>query len=945
MRATAWIPILVGLSIAPVATSQQPTPERITREQDEVLRKVERLRQLMTRLLERYDRDGKSEQAELLRRGLSHLEQSQLFKAASSIQTELDNGALDDVVRDQAAVVTGLEQLLDILLDRQSLENLDQQIEATQAMIARADELLRRQRELRDQANDARDSRQSNTERNLLEELRTLATEQRAESEETERQAGLRMPTLESALSRIQQLIGSQAALEEAARSQLAGERPASAERGFELGALENEQRELMAGRDAARDLERVASAANDLEEAVRNDDAERVQEAHDRLRARLESQTANPDASPATRVKFGEQLTRLEGTSARPSDEAARKELLDAASAVRESAEGAAKSASAALDRKQQELAERSRREAEQHRADGEEESRPDSVGRGLEQAAEAMDSALNAGEEGDSQRVMSETSSALRRLAEARRAHRDANPTARKRAERMAAGADETARDLRDSRLAGDAELQAANALESAEQALRSVGQQLGSDEEGSRANSESVESGLQASSEALQSALEAIQSAMNDATAGRSESLDAARDRQRELRERAATAKQQIEDAERAGDLSPEQARAANESVDSAMKSMERAEQQLESGQPSHASGSQSNAADALDQAQRGIERNRPLSDQERERLKEVAEQQKQLEEDIIQLAKLAQERENRRAQNALEEAAQSASRAAEELEAGEPQEADEQQQRAEDKLEEARQELERERDRYMDLRQEELLFKIASELQQFLDSQLELTAATEDAGKQLEEHGRLSRPARRQLNQVAEQESELAARLDFILQALVEEGVLVFSHAISSNVEDLEQVISRLSGRRPDPGPFTVLLQKDVEDRTRKLIEALQREQQRREEQRQQGQQNENQFGQQKEPLVPVLAELKMLRQMEEDMQARTRELDRLLATGGDEVSDFDIAMSERIAHQHGAITELFQQIKARIEKSLEPPQDETDLFGGEEEEGK
>ena len=78
---------------------------------------------------------------------------------------------------------------------------------------------------------------------------------------------------------------------------------------------------------------------------------------------------------------------------------------------------------------------------------------------------------------------------------------------------------------------------------------------------------------------------------------------------------------------------------------------------------------------------------------------------------------------------------------------------------------------------------------------------------------------------------------------------------------------------------------------------------------------------------------------------MLRRMEEDMRARTNELDRVLAASGDEVTDFDIAMTERLAHQHGAVTNLFKQIKTAIEQSMQP-QHEEDPFGeGEEEEGK
>src|SRR5690606_8044468 len=105
----------------------------------------------------------------------------------------------------------------------------------------------------------------------------------------------------------------------------------------------------------------------------------------------------------------------------------------------------------------------------------------------------------------------------------------------------------------------------------------------------------------------------------------------------------------------------------------------------------------------------------------------------------------------------------------------------------------------------------------------------------------------------------------------------------EGTIVFSHVLRANQEDLEEVARRLAGTEPDANDFTVLLQEEVEGRTRELLEALRREQQRRQQeqqqQQQQQQQNRNQQGQQ--PLVPIVAELKMLKQMEQDMMERTQ----------------------------------------------------------------
>ena len=67
----------------------------------------------------------------------------------------------------------------------------------------------------------------------------------------------------------------------------------------------------------------------------------------------------------------------------------------------------------------------------------------------------------------------------------------------------------------------------------------------------------------------------------------------------------------------------------------------------------------------------------------------------------------------------------------------------------------------------------------------------------------------------------------------------------------AQVLRMNREDLEAVAQRLSGRNPDPGELTVMLQEDVERRTEDLLEALERDQKEREEQEQEEQQQQQQ----------------------------------------------------------------------------------------------
>lgn len=67
---------------------------------------------------------------------------------------------------------------------------------------------------------------------------------------------------------------------------------------------------------------------------------------------------------------------------------------------------------------------------------------------------------------------------------------------------------------------------------------------------------------------------------------------------------------------------------------------------------------------------------------------------------------------------------------------------------------------------------------------------------------------------------------------------------------------------------------------------------------------------------------------------MLKQMEEDMLKRTRFMEKLISARGDDVSEVDLALLERLTHRHNQITEIFLALKKQVEEALNPqPQGE------------
>ena len=77
---------------------------------------------------------------------------------------------------------------------------------------------------------------------------------------------------------------------------------------------------------------------------------------------------------------------------------------------------------------------------------------------------------------------------------------------------------------------------------------------------------------------------------------------------------------------------------------------------------------------------------------------------------------------------------------------------------------------------------------------------------------------------------------------------------------------------------------------------------------------------------------------------MLKQLEKDTSASSQDLQTLISLReGDNVSQAELALVERLMHRHGEITKLFQQIKAGVEETMQGMQqqdgDTADPHGG------
>jgi len=970
--------VLLTAAITAAAPAQDDRLERLRRDQAEVLRKAERLKDLMGRLIVRFEREGRSEQVKLLKVGIAHLESSGMMDDAAAARRNLDSGAWASALRTQEQVLAELERLLAILLEHNSLEALQDEIDATSDLAATARELETRQSELQGLTAEASQTPPSAAEQAIQEQLQDLAREQRQAAEDSRQMAGQRLPVLEGALERLQSLLRAQSALEESAAREASGAPDPVQSEIFELGALQEKLRELNAQMRRGKELDRVAAEAGSLADSVqRGDDSGARRDARERLERSLADATRQRSETDLV----DQDLMSLSGELQKAGDRSDAEAIAELAQRIAEAARNAADANRTRAEQAGKDAAEAARQQAAglRERAGGEAPSgeprsgepssgeprsgeaaatdpqagaetspaeRTDSeraaedAAKKLEVAADRLAKAMAAQRGGDRTEAQARVSEAQRTLDQGAQALRRSNPRAADRANEMASRSNQLAGDLRNARAAEEAEREAADALARAEQALREAADRL-ENPEATAEQRQQARNAMEQSRANLEAAQQQLQEALEQASVNTQQSAQAAAERQQQLQQAAQQTQSAMQQAAQNGDITPEQQQAAQQAMQQAQSSMQQAQQALEQNRPSQAAQAQQQAADQLDEARQNLEQGRATGEQQQQALQAMAEQQEQLRDEILRLRQMMEERQNREAQNALDRAADAAQKAQESMEQGDRQEALEQQQEAREALEEAAEALEEERDRYMDLRQEELMFRMKDELEEFLAKQEPITAGTAEIGESAASSGRVSRPSRKRLNQYGETERELAAKLAFVREALQEEGNQVFDFVLRSNQEDLESIADRLAGRAPDPGSYTVMMQKDVEERTRELLGALEEARQRREEERQQGEQQqqeqqqqegENKFNQQRERLVELVAELKMLRKLEEKTAEQIRQMEVLLQGRSDDISEVDARLIERLANRHNEINSVFKNIKSQLEQALQPPQE-------------
>jgi hypothetical protein len=397
----------------------------------------------------------------------------------------------------------------------------------------------------------------------------------------------------------------------------------------------------------------------------------------------------------------------------------------------------------------------------------------------------------------------------------------------------------------------------------------------------------------------------------------------------------------AQEQAQLSERAGELDKgtdgaSLSEAAQNSTSSALQkaqdAMQRASESLQEGERSEAADAQREALDALAEAEREASRGvAPQSEEGQAKAEELAREQERIREQLLALARRLEESQAATPPPGLSRAQESAQEAQSSLQQGNLDGAQEQEEETEREIREAMRDLEEEERQYEELRQEELLFKITEEVAGMLEShRVQMDATREiDSGRRADGRESASRADRLRLRNVSREEEAIAQRSGTVVEAILEEGARVFAEVLSNVQADLTEVARRCGeagGYRSDEG--VQALQAEVEDSLLLLLDSLQNELERR-------QQEQTRPGTPPPdgtpPLVPDVAELKVLRKIEEGILQR---MDELLVLHpeleSEQVDSILLRDLGRLAYRHQRMTELFQDLRRRLGLSDPPP---------------
>ena len=337
--------------------------------------------------------------------------------------------------------------------------------------------------------------------------------------------------------------------------------------------------------------------------------------------------------------------------------------------------------------------------------------------------------------------------------------------------------------------------------------------------------------------------------------------------------------------------------------------------------------------SQAMQKMKKAQKELDKlkDEKVSEKEKELLQRLEKTQEKNREDLEKLMKKMEELQKLQEQTEdLDQAKSKMQQAAQEMSLEDVEEAIERAKEATKNMKKAEKKLAEEEARYANQRQEELLFHLKEALKKMVASQTKINGTTLDIHQQRikgltdEEkkaglpYARITKAQSNELLGLAEEQKKLGDEAQKVSAILEKEGSTVYTYHLNSIREDMDLVIKCLGQERTDPTLQDI--QSEILANLEKLLNALNTELQKRQEE----EKGEKQQGEGKKAILPKLAELKMLRDMQADIRNRTQQISET-AKGKTEMDPLELELLRRIANKQGNILDITKKFTDLLKK--------------------
>ncbi|MBI1848721.1 MAG: hypothetical protein HYR85_00100, partial [Planctomycetes bacterium] len=356
-------------------------------------------------------------------------------------------------------------------------------------------------------------------------------------------------------------------------------------------------------------------------------------------------------------------------------------------------------------------------------------------------------------------------------------------------------------------------------------------------------------------------------------------------------------------------------------ASNETESASGDMQQAGENMKQGKRDNAANAQKSALERMRKAAdqlRDSEKN--LSEEMKEKFKKLSRKQEEIENLARELEEQLKKTPNQPGRNAVQNARRSMDQAKRELDRSRGEDAQDKEQEAEKALDQAKREIQEKQREYLKLQEEENLFRIKEKLEAMEAAQNKANLETETLDAYREKNGSLSRSQiLRDLPKLVSGEEDIHRDTDEVKDKLKAEGAEVYLWVLDTISQDLGRVTQLLGDN--DTGELTRSIQGDVARNFHSLLEALNEDLKKKDQQQQQQDEQANQPNRNR--IVSHLAEIRMLKRMQQDLKVR---LDRFVQQQHDgQVDESDRMVLDRILHQQGSIREVFLKFRTSLEQ--------------------